>query len=252
MAVEPTPYSVRATDTKHNSAYVFAPDGSPPKRYDKIHCVYFGETIPFRYGRLRWLYLWLEPMMPFSEKGFEYSLEPGRRFEVFTMTPRSDPSKTYTFSIPICYEDVMPYVSRRFVTDPQTGRKRVDFLLNISNDGWFVHSDELPQHLAICAFRAVENRVGIARAVNTGMSGFIDSNGRIHDLVAVDGRSRGPGVHGFATARVKTDSRHSLYSRAGDVFAVGCSLLTLVLYYDYVAARIRTARRAEIPEHAQT
>lgn len=239
MAVIPTRYSLRAEDLKHNSAYVFAAAGSSPQRYDKVHCVYFGEVVPFRYGRLRSVYLWLAPRMPFSDDAYEYSLTPGTEFEVFSMTPRSDPKRTYRFGVPICYEDVMPYVSRRFVTDPRTGEKRVDFLLNISNDGWFVHSNELPQHLAICAFRAVENRVGIARAVNTGISGFIDADGRIHDLVEVGGRSHGPGIRGYSVARIEVDSRHSLYSRMGDVPAVACALFSLLLYVDYVVVRVR-------------
>ena len=79
----------------------------------------------------------------------------------------------------------MPYVSREFVAgDPQN--KGVDFLLNISNDGWFSGTQQ-PQHLAICVFRAVENRVGFARAVNTGVSAFIDPTGFVHDVVRGQG-----------------------------------------------------------------
>jgi len=51
-------------------------------------------------------------------------------------------------------------------------------MLNISNDGWFGHGTQQAQHLVNCAFRAIENRVGVARAVNTGISGFIDPDGR--------------------------------------------------------------------------
>ena len=235
--------AIRAKDIKHNSAYVFAPDGAPPQRYDKVHCVYFGEVIPFRYGRLRFLYLWLEPLMPFTTHGDEYSLTPGSRFEVFAMTPRSDPGRTYRFGVPICYEDVMPYVSRRFVIDPETGEKRLDFLLNISNDGWFVHSNELPQHLAICAFRAVENRVGIARAVNTGISGFIDPDGRIHDVVEVNGVAHGVGIRGYSVSTVQVDRRRSVYSWMGDKFAFVCAVVGLLLYVDYVLVRATAGRR---------
>ncbi len=160
------------------------------------------------------------------------------------MTPTSLPGRPFRFAVPICYEDVMPYVSRRFVTDPDTGGKRTDLLLNISNDGWFGHTNEHPRHLAICAFRAVENRVPIARAVNTGISGFIESNGRIHDLVTKDGRSRGPGVTGYSVATLQVDSRHSLYSRVGDVFALACLLLTGMLYVDHAIVR-RVGRPAD-------
>ena len=71
------------------------------------------------------------------------------------------------------------------------GRKRIDWLVNISNDGWFVRfpkaqgrviaSSELPQHAAICAFRAVENRLAVVRSVNTGISCLLESTGRIRD-----------------------------------------------------------------------
>ncbi len=243
MTIIPTPYSLRAEDIKHNSAFIFAPDGSPPQRYDKIHCVYFGETVPFRYGRLRFLYWWFNQRMPFGYGGYEYSLTPGTEFKVFSMRGRSPGDREFRLAVPICYEDVMPYVSRRFVTDPQTGAKRVDLLLNISNDGWFGHTNEHPQHLAICAFRAVENRVPIARAVNTGISGFIEASGRIHDLVTTDGRSRGPGVTGYAAATVQIDRRHSLYSRVGDLFAIVCGLLTVLIYVDYVIVRAVGSRQ---------
>ncbi len=227
----PTPLSLRATEIMYNSAFHFSPAGGKPERHDKIHPVLFGEMVPFRHGRLRFLYLWFNSLSPFGQGGFEYSLTAGEDVRVFTMHAREggDP---YHFGVPICYEDVMPYVCRRFVWDAETGRKRVDFLLNISNDGWFLHSSELPQHFAICTFRAIENRVGIARTVNTGVSGFIDPNGRAYDKIGV-------GETGSRVAHVMTDSRESLYSRTGDVFAFACAVFWGLLCLDYIAARTR-------------
>lgn len=241
FSVVPTPLSLRSEQINYNSAFVYAPDGSPAERYDKCHRVVFGEYIPFRDGKLRFLYFWLHRFVPLAwlEEGgtYEYSLTSGEEFKVFRMRAPSRGGREYRFGIPICYEDVMPYVSRRFVTGPD-GAKQADFLANISNDGWFVHSNELPQHLAIGAFRAVENRIGIARAVNTGISGFVDPNGFIHDLVtAPDGRCHGPGIDGFSVANVMVDSRHSLYSRIGDVFAQVCMVLWVVFYADYLVVR---------------
>ena len=234
------PLSLRAEEHNYNSAFVFGPDGSPAGRYDKNHLVVFGEFVPFRYGKLRFLYFWLHNFMPIAwlEEGvtYEYSLTAGEEFSVFSLRAPSLNGREFRFGAPICYEDVMPYVSRRFVTGSD-GTKQIDFLLNISNDGWFVHSNELPQHLAICAFRAVENRVGIARAVNTGISGFIDPDGCIHDLVTRDGRSHGPGIDGFAVARLKVDSRHTVYSRIGDVLAGVCMVLWLLACVDYSIVR---------------
>ena len=144
----------------------------------------------------------------------------------------------------------MPYVSRVFATgvsrgDLHTPRpagdeayagKQVDFLLNISNDGWFGRGVQQPQHLAICVMRAVENRVGIARSVNTGISGFVDPSGRLHDLVTSGS--------GYAVGNVWTDTRFSFYSRYGDWFAWTCAVLWLAFYVDYFVVRAR-ARRAE-------
>ena len=149
----------------------------------------------------------------------------------------------------------MPYVSREFTRlveaeesdeerefdEERVGGKRVDFLLNISNDGWFGRGIQQPQHLAICVFRAVENRVGIARAVNTGVSGFIRPSGQLHDLVAGDPAGRWPGKSGFAVAPVTIDDRYTLYSRRGDWFAWFCAVLWLAFFGDYWVVRIRTA-----------
>jgi apolipoprotein N-acyltransferase len=113
-------------------------------------------------------------------------------------------------------------------------------LANLSNDGWFDFgpwlvgrgqvrgSTELPQHLAQYCFRAVENRVPVVRAVNTGISASIDSSGRVvaglgpmkSGLLVLDGRRSNdseflPG-HGPSPL---VDDRVTVYSLAGDVFA---------------------------------
>ena len=233
-----TPYDLLAKERTYNSATVFKPNGTEPGRYDKVHLVYFGEAVPFRFGRLRFLYFWLSSLMPFGDGTEEYSLFPGDEFRVFPMEPTSQPGKTYRFGIPICYEDVMPYVSREFVWGGSK-EKRADFLLNISNDGWFGRGVQQSQHLAICTFRAVENRVGIARAVNTGISAFIDPAGWIHDAVKGDPNDTWPGNAGYSVANVGVDSRFTLYSRYGDWFAWVCAFLWLAAYVDYWVARAR-------------
>jgi len=218
VSIEQSPEATYPKVKYYNSALVYDQDGTQrPSRYDKNHLVPFGEFVPFRQARflgfdLHWLYRRLNALSPFSHGGqLEYSLTPGSELTVFELpTGRG----TYRFGTPICYEDATPRVIRRFVWDGW--RRRVDFLLNISNDAWFLYSDELPQHLAICVFRAVENRVTIARAVNTGISGFIDPDGRIYAVVQKDGRRVGPGVVGYQLQPVYLDQRASLYGRFGD------------------------------------
>ena len=168
VSIEQFPEATYPKVKNFNSVLVYDRDGTQRReRYDKIHLVPFGEFVPFRRAKflgieLHWLYRWLNSLSPFSAGGKkEYSLTRGDQWTVFELATATG---RYRFGTPICYEDTTPYLVRRFVWDGPT--RRVDFLVNVSNDGWFQHSVELPQHLAICAFRAVENRVGIARAVN--------------------------------------------------------------------------------------
>lgn len=224
---------------RFNSALVYNPDGLQRRdRYDKRHLVPFGEYVPFRNATwmgvsLHWLYRWLNSLSPFSDNGkFEYSLWSGETQTVFDLAV---PSGKFRFGTPICYEDVMPYVIRDYVW--KDGQRRVDFLVNISNDGWFLHSGEIPQHLAICTFRAVENRVGIARSVNTGGSGFIDPCGRVYGLVNDHGRTTGPGIVGVSVQPVLIDSRGSFYGLHGDWFARLCLGLASMVWLSAIATR---------------
>lgn len=233
---------------KYNSVLIYDPDGTQRRtRYDKIHLVPFGEVVPFRNARLlgmdlHWLYRWLNSLSPFSEGGKrEYSLWRGQTYTIFTL--QAD-GRTWRFGTPICYEDTMAYVCRNFVWDGS--ERRADFLLNLSNDGWFLRSSELPQHLSICVFRAVENRVGIARAVNTGISGFIAPDGRLYGLVEKDGRLRGPGVIGYSARRILVDTRASFYGRFGDVFAIPLVVLTSLLWLGGIITRWIYAARVRI------
>ena len=234
-----TPEDLLAPERRYNSAMIFAPDGSEPARYDKVHVVPFGEAVPFRFGRLRFLYFWMNAIMPFSEGGTrEYSIFRGESFKTFEMKSRAQGGRIYRYGIPICYEDVMPYVSRRFVCGGSP-TKQVDVLLNISNDGWFGRGTQQPQHLAICVFRAVENRVGIARSVNTGMSGFIEPSGRLYDIVTGDPKGRWPRTCGYRVADLKIDSRFTVYARYGDWFGYACAVIWLIVFLDYWVARAR-------------
>lgn len=255
VSVELYPQQVYPREKRFNSAVVYDADGSQRReRYDKNHLVPFGEYVPFRDARvagihLHWLYRWLNSLSPFSHGGrTEYSLWPGRELTVFELETAQGRTR---FGTPICYEDVMPYLIRRYV---HGGRdKRVDFLINLSNDGWFLHSAELPQHLAICVFRAVENRVGIARAVNTGMSGFINPNGRIDSLVQRDGRALGAGVVGYRVDHVWLDRRISAYTRWGDWLAAACLALSALLWFGAICTRwLASLYRHLMPRHGGT
>ena len=111
----------------------------------------------------------------------------------------------------------------------ENGEKKVAWLVNISNDGWYVRYDEknervipsgeLSQRTAISVFRAVENRVSIVRSVNTGISCIIDPIGRMHEgFIAGDLPARvmdRSAVEGWFVDRVLVDKRVTVFSRCG-------------------------------------
>jgi len=188
-SIEWKPTAVPPRVDAYNSAYLFLPgEPTPAARYDKVHLVLFGEYVPFRY-RIHSLYKWLNSITPWGSKGHEYSLTAGDRFETFRV-PRRSGDAAFRAAVPICYEECMPYITRTFVRRGRPDKKNIDVLLTISNDGWFLHSAELEQHLATGVFRAVEHRIPVARSVNTGASAIIQPNGEITARVALSEAKR--------------------------------------------------------------
>jgi len=167
----------------HNSAYLL-PRGKRGAefRYDKIHLVPFGEYVPMK-GLIGWI---VAPLIP-----YEHGVTPGAGPKLFEC-------KGWRFAPTICYEDAFPGL----VADFARGPEKMDFIVNVTNEGWFKDGIELDQHLAIAVFRAIECRAGFIRAANTGISAFINPTGQILSKLEVDGRDREVSgvLHGFATA----------------------------------------------------
>jgi apolipoprotein N-acyltransferase len=178
-------YEADGRTRKYNSAVLIDRDGRPAGRYGKIHCVPFGEYVP-----LRDVLPIMEKLAPYDDA--DYSVCPGRDTTHFPLDAGAKGG--YTFGVVICYEDADPERARPYAGGD--GRPPVDFLLNISNDGWFDGTCEHDQHLAICRFRAVECRRSVARAVNMGISAVIDGNGRVLRPHPVEG---GPTWEGRTT-----------------------------------------------------
>lgn len=227
------------SNQRQNLAVLYSPGhGQVYPYYAKRHLVPFGEFIPFT--GIPWLHQALLYLTPSPD--YDYSLTPGDSwltFEVLPLHATSPLPEPARFGVPICYEDVMPYPCRSFVA-PIAGRKGADFLISISNDGWYDlwhNVAELDQHMQMTQMRAVENRVPIVRSVNAGNSGFIDSSGRIVSLVEKNGVHQY--VAGQRTETLVFDRRMSLYSRIGDVFGVVAGILTaLAVAYTVVRPRL--------------
>lgn len=179
----------------YNSAVLLSVRGIEMS-YDKIHLVPFGEYIP-----LRWL-------IGFVQRWAEFISEfaAGTRQTVFPLAEGS-------FGVVICYEGLFPELFRGFVS----GGAR--FMVNITNDAWFGRTSGPWQHLAVLPFRAVEHRVALARAANTGVSAVIEPSGRIRATLPLFER-------GVLTARLPLRRRVTFYTRFGDLFAYLCLGLT--------------------------
>ncbi|MCS7270455.1 MAG: apolipoprotein N-acyltransferase [Gemmataceae bacterium] len=199
---------------KYNSALLVQP--GPERfgpRYDKMHLVPFGEYVPF--GETL---PFLRRLTPYD---YDYVCVPGTNWTRFRFADRY--GQVWSFGCLICYEDTDPDLARRYVaTEP------VDFLVNISNDGWFDGTEEHEQHLAICRFRALETRRSIVRAVNMGISAVIDPDGQLVALPACQW-SRSKKVEALVTASVPIDGRRALYPYLGDWVPALTSLSWLLL-----------------------
>jgi apolipoprotein N-acyltransferase len=211
-----------------NSAALISPErGFTGQRYDKLRLVPFGEFVPFERSLP-----WLREVLPAIG-----DFVPGRAPTVFTLTtaaevaapsvtgarrPAPDPAVSPASSDPtppfgalICFEDIFPDLARRFV------REGARLLLVITNDAWFGPTAAAYQHAQASTFRAVELRVPVARAANTGWSGCMDPTGRWRERVQ-EAAGRELFVAGWQTCELTLGPAQSLYVAWGDWLALLC------------------------------
>jgi apolipoprotein N-acyltransferase len=195
-----------------NSAYFIDPVSNVAvSRYDKIHLVPFSERAPLVEGP-QWLRR-LAAMLAATRAS-----QPMQAGELSQLKPFylswSDGRVSTPFFAPICLENVDPRVPAHMIRGMNGSGKNASFVVNLSNDGWFA-TLERHQHLQTTIFRCIENRVPMARSSNTGISGFIDSVGRVHDTIPAN-------TTGIAVRQIGIDGRLTFYTRFGDVFAMFC------------------------------
>jgi len=185
----------------YNRVYLLDPKGGTAGHYDKIHLVPFGEYVPLR------RFIPFINRMVMSAEDFS----PGEQQRLLKMSG-------ITAGALVCYEAVVPELARGEV------REGANILINLSNDAWFGMTSAPYQFLAMCVFRAVENRRPIIRAANTGYSAFIDPSG------SITARS-GLFMNDVLTGCIRKDcNRITFYSRFGDMFAYLTIIICLIKF----------------------
>ena len=216
----------------YNAAFLLDPDGRLGGIYHKQKLVIFGEFVPE-------FLKWFTPITGSFAAGnepvqFELERRAPSRLEVQLNTNRVEtvlgvPNRVNTSPL-ICYEDMFPHLARRAV------RNDTDFLVNVTNDGWFGQSAEQWQHMAGAVFRAVENGVPLVRCCNNGVTCWIDATGRVHETF----RDGSGSVYGMGTLTIDLPlPKHpaTFYNRHGDWFGWGCVGVSLLLIIGRMAKR---------------
>jgi apolipoprotein N-acyltransferase len=204
-----------------NAAVFLSPSGAVFGQYLKIRLVPFGEYIPLE-KFIDWPHFIVSDPKKFREV-------PGNDYTLF-------PLGETRFGVVICWEHVFPDLFRTFV------KNGANFMLNITNEGWFGDTAAPHQMLAISVFRAVENRCAIGRSANTGISCFIDHKGRVIGRVQ-NSANKDTFVSGWLTGEIAPLNRKTFYTCHGDVFAFFClSLSFLMLVVAWALTRRRRLR----------
>lgn len=178
-----------------NSAYLLSPEGKPVNRYEKIRMMFWSDS-----SALQALLL---PSLRDDD----------RQVTIFEIPGKAGVAR---FATPIGLE----------ITDLKlwrdAARQGADFLVNITAEG-NVGKPIYTHLLALSAFQAVENRLGVIRAANDGMSAFVDPNGRVRTLASDHDRA-------ILVDRIRIDGRHgtTFYSRFGDLFVLLCAIAVVI------------------------
>lgn len=139
-----------------NSAILVQRDDSFGEPYDKMHLLWFGETVP------------LADVFPWLRHAFARAsgLAPGDH-EVLLSTGK------IRAAVLNCFEDILPGAGREAMS------VHPNLIVNVTNDAWFHPSEESALHMRMSVMRAVEERRDMVRAVNFGTTTWIDAAGRV-------------------------------------------------------------------------
>jgi apolipoprotein N-acyltransferase len=209
----------------YNAALLVSDGGEQVQVYRKVHLVPFGEFVPGRH-KVPLLARIVGDQVPGD-------FTAGKEYTIFSLT-----NSDVQVAPLICFEDTIGELTRRFVL-PTESSPGANLLVDITNDGWFLHSPGSHQHLVNAIFRCVETRRPMVRAANTGVTCFVNEFGRVTQMLRDEtGNTFREGV---LTGEIKIPVEHELtfYTRHGELFAKVCAVITLFAIVIFFGTRGR-------------
>jgi len=188
-----------------NTALMFSPEGKVTDQYIKIRLVPFVEYIPYK-GVVNWP---------------RFIVQEGKRTQIIGDKYVLFDMKQNKCGVAICWESIYAGIFRRFV------KEGAQFMLNISSESWFEETIFQRQFLAMTIFRAVENRVAIARSGNNSFACFIDPFGKIYARVQENDEE--PIIKGHLTTSVPVSNSFTFYTKFGNIFAYAAIMATFLI-----------------------
>ena len=126
----------------------------------------------------------------------------------------------------ICYESIYGEFMRKYI------KNGANLICIITNDGWWKNTPGHKQHMNYARLRAIETRTWVARSANTGISCFIDPNGRVFEPQPYDTN---------AAIKMKIDvSDHSktFFVKYGDILSKIMVVLSIIILLSSIILKI--------------
>jgi apolipoprotein N-acyltransferase len=211
-----------------NSVHTISPhsnsqlDAKPPRRYDKIRLVPFGEYVPWRPVLGRFVPTIVGDFTPGKEAVVNPLRLGAERAVIVTgeggsPTPAIERTTNYVrVGSFVCYEAAYQNLVRRFAQNGAT------LLVNVSNDAWFGNTAGARQHLMHAMMRAIENDRDLLRVTNSGISALVTADGRAVDPLPMF-------TSGAQVWQARSRSVRTFYTLRGDYFAIGCAILAVAV-----------------------
>lgn len=191
-----------------NSLFVLNHEANIENFYDKSHLVPFGEYIPLR----QYLPQWIRPVA--NAIGNFKSGHGPKKIKV---------GNHPTFGGLICYEIIFP---NQIINT----KDRPEWLINLTNDGWYGNSQGPYQHLVTTRLRAVEEGLSIARSANTGISALISPFGKILGEIPLNKKDI------LDIYLPKNLNIYTTYSKFGNILPLGLAFANIILAF-YLTSR---------------